>query len=807
MDLYPTMIAAGTLTRDDTRRIGQTLHACLRNSQLLSGTRTDLLSFLQQLIEDLQKGALPSHPFVFVHILGIYRERKLYDEGYALWQWLVQQDDTHVSQAVYGAAIEMMAYGKKLRLYELENLYVDALKRFPGTFAEYHLSPDAIVPDRSQPIVIAGVPITLLQGILTARLLHNDWKNAYLALDTALRLYPCQLPSRFFEMFMEKRPLGEAYTTFLVACRAGNVLRPSHVTSLLSKIRNSIEPCDALGDRIVLVRAIANALYAYLEAGGSLDPIHVGQFLISFGSLLPQPAPGNDYQGDLASLRNRIITFAHGTLSSLFQAGMPPSSNVLIALVFLAGRLRVPDLLRVSLQDAETAQVDLGDIGTRGVMTSAGQTGAKDVIEETWTRIAHKAASNGRQIEWKDWVSFAKACKRADHVDYFRNQLQEQEHAIPASYKDLIMVALDEEMPHFERTMDISRSEEFENELGELNQQIKNISAVVMSGQRLDIRNTPFYMFLDPKKPPLARLEDMQKVYNEYTIDPHQPPPENSAVPAALSPTGLPLDELRFANWVSIVELMDQAHRSIHDRLDNLKRFGEDIALKEKRYPLNRKSPRLLALPYLKEHVKNLRDISVGQSATRKSYTPKLITPSPPNDARSIKDASNSETKPPRFPKPLRIIKHARGSSYRQIDISPDAQFPDSSQTISSRPPTNNLQVLYHMFPSGGKILKPAAASSEADASESDAAAASNNILPGLPRNPAFKAPSIKKYVSIKATHEAPAPKPRISRHPLGRRKHVNNHSFRNYREDQKEGGRGSEEGEWRGWRWGDVGE
>ncbi|KAJ4347246.1 uncharacterized protein N0V89_011186 [Didymosphaeria variabile] len=780
------MIAAGTLTRDDTRRIAQTLHACLRNPQLLSGTRSDLLSFLQQLIKDLQKGTLPTHPFVFVHILGIYKERKMYNEGYALWQWLVQQDDTHVSQAVYGAAIEMMAYGKKLRLYELENLYVDALKRFPGTFAEYHLSPDAIVPNRSQPTVIADVPVTLLQGILTARLLYNDWKNAYLALDTALRLYPCQLPPRFFEMFMESRQLGEAYTTFLVACRAGNVLRPSHVTTLLSKIRKSIESCDTLGDRIVLVRAIANALYAYLEAGGSLEPIHAGQFLTSFGSLLPEPSPGSDYQGDTALLRNRIITFAHGTLSSLLQAGMPPSPQVFSALVNLAGRLRVPDLLRVSLQDADTAQVDLGDIGIRGVMFSAGQTGAKDLIEEFWTRIAHKAASNGRQIDWKDWVSFAKACKRADHVDYFRAQLREQEHAIPASSKHIVMEALDEETPYFERTIDISRSEEFESELGELDQQIKNITAVVMSGQRLDIRNTPFYMFLDPKRPPLARLEDMQKVYNEYTIDPHQPPPETSTTPAALSPTGLPLDELRFANWVSVLELMDQAHSSEHERQSRLKRMGQDMARKEKKDPLKRDRTGLLALNYLRDHVRSMRDTSVGQSATRKTYTPKLITPSLPNEAHATKDISDSETRQPRFQKPVRIIKHARGSSYRQIDISQDAQFPESSQTTSSRPPTNNLQVLYHMFPSGGKILKPAAASSEPDAPELDAASTSNNILPGYPRSPDLKPPSLKKYVSVKSDHEAPVSIPKISRNPLGKRKYANHHSFRKYLDGQK---------------------
>jgi hypothetical protein len=781
MDLYPSVLSTGTLTRDDTRRIAQTLHACVRSPHLPSDTRTHLLSFLQQVIKDLQKGALPPHPFVFVHILGIYKARKMYDEGYALWQWLVQQEDSYVSQAVYGAAIELMAYGKQLRLPELESLYLDGLKRFPGTFAEYHLSPDAIVPNRAQPIAIANVPITLLQGILTARLLHNDWKKSYLALDTALRLYPCQLPARFFELFLASRQLREAYTVFLVACRAGIVLKPSHLTTVLSKVRANITSCDTLRDRIILVRSIANALYAYLEAGGSLESIHVGQFLTSFGSLLPEAAPGKDYQGDIALLRNRIITFAHNALSTLLQAGMPPSPQVFNALVSLAGRLQVPDLLRVSLQDAETAQIDLGDIGIRNVMSSAGQIGAKDIIEEYWTRIAHMAASNGQQIDWKDWMSFAKACNKADHVDYFHAQLREQEHAIPAGFQDSITRTLEEEVLSTEKTIDTSRAEEFEKELAEINQLIKNIAAVVMSGQRLDIRKTPFYMSLDPERPPLANRAHMQKIYDEYTIDPHQPPSANPVLPAASSPTGLPLDELRFENWTSVVELMDQAYTLEQERQSEGQRVGEDVK-HEKSNPLKRDKTTVRLTPdYLRDYVKSLRNTSVGRYAIWKPRQ-KLINPSHLAKAHVRKD---SESAPPSgFRRPLKITKQYAGSSHRQPDFSPDAPTPTPSEVISPRSldagDRNEFRVMYHMFPAGRKFV-PAPAATETLAPQS--------VLPGRSplqiRNP----PSLKYYVAMTPEHEAPPPKPKISRSPLGRRKFENHHSFREYSKNlNKEG-------------------
>lgn len=773
MELYPNTLSTGALTRDDTRRIAQALHFCARNPQLAQVAVEDMLLFLEQVIQDIKKGNLPPHPYAFVHILGLYKECKKFDDGHKVWRWLVQQDDNFVSQAVYGAAIELLAFGRILRLPELEAIYNDALKRFPGTFAEYHLSPDAIVPNRDQPTLIADLPITLLQGILTARLLNNDWKNSYLALDTALRLYPAQLPARFFELFMISRQLGEAYTVFLIACRAGNVPKPNHLTALISRIMKSIEVCSTLRDRMVLLRAIANAIYANLQAGGSLEPIHVGQLITSFGSLLPEPSPETDFQGDMAVFRNRIVTFAHGGLSSLLQAGMPPSSHAFIALINLAGRLRVPDLLRVSLQDTETAQVDIGDFGARTVLTSAGQTGAKDLIEAYWQRIVHNAASNGRQIHWKDWMSLSKACQQANHVDYFRAQLSEQEHAIPAQRKDVILESLSEWAPYPERGIATMTSEGFENELSALNKQLKNISAVVMSGQRLDMRMSPFYMSFDPNRPPLGKPEDMQKVYNEYTIDPHQPPLKHSAAPAALSPTGIPLGDLRFANWVSVAELTDQASTFEQERLDEIKRTGSHTARIGAKNPLELKPTGPLALHALRAHIKTLRNESVGQPRFKLSGTQLNFRRIPVGPQQSTDATAETLPSQPQSPS-LRTTYHRGAQTYQtyhrpDTDTSKDARVPNSEspKTRAPTPPTNSLKILYHGMPERGGVPEPASTtvSAGADASSSDG------------RPPRFRSPSIRYYVGMKSDHEAPIPQ--ISHRPLGNRKHDTHHSLR----------------------------
>ncbi|KNG48264.1 pentatricopeptide repeat-containing protein chloroplastic q9ls25 [Stemphylium lycopersici] len=564
MELYPALLVAKALNSFDSRRITQTLHVRIRNEHV-PGKRSEIYPFVQQVVSDLRKGLLEPHHYAYVHLFGIYKDCKRWDEGHELWQWLIQQDDRHVSQAAYGAAIELMAYGGLMSLPDLEDLYADGLKRFPGTFAEYHLSPDAIVPDRAQLTTIAGIPTILLQGILTARILARDWKKAYLALDTALRIYPTQTPPRYFELFMTERPMTEAYAAFMVACRAGIPLRPTHVTTLITKLRAAIGASQSMADRIMLLRAIANAIYGHLEAGGRIESIHVGSFLRAFEQILPEPPVGKDYEGEAAEMRDALVVAAHEIVAGLIQAGMAPQIQPFDALISVSGKLRVPNLLTTTLQDVKTAGLELGPIGIRTVITSAGFLQDKDLIEQYWSRIVANAEENSGLIPFEDWITFTKACRRADHVDYFRTQLLKLPHTFTASTERILIQQIDsmEIVPTDHESYEKLGLKELTSELSQLRSQVKNMEAVVMSGQPLDLHTTPFHIHMDPKYPSLASEKDLRSVYDELTTDPHQPPPppqeDGSPQPAALSPTGIRVDDLRFRNWVTIHEMMDSA--------------------------------------------------------------------------------------------------------------------------------------------------------------------------------------------------------------------------------------------------------
>lgn len=603
MDLYPEALQVGVLDRNVTHLICQTLHAGVRRDMARPAATQlpELLAFAAQIVADLETGALPPNWFAYVHLLGVYKDSRRFAEGHGLWRWLAQQDDTHLSQAAYGAAIELLSYGNLMTLAQLEDLYEEGLHRFPGTYAEYHLSPDAIVPDRTQPIHIIGLPTTLLQGIVTARLRSHEWRKAYLGLDTILRLYPGQTPSRFFELFIVNRPLPEAYTAFLLACRSGVRVGGALVTTLLNRLRVSMTQSPVLRDRFIIVRAIANAMYAYQETGAGLATVHVGQFIKAFESLLPDKAVGQDFTQEEAALRDLVATTAQECLAQLMQSGLQVGYQPFVSLVSLAGKLRAPHLLRQTLEDAKTAGITFYPVERRTLLGAAGMIRDRELVEALWSLTVGAAAKEGSQLSYNDWVTLAKACRRADMIPYLEQQLQEQAHTVTATTERRVRHTVNtHEAGAAAPSLLLMTPDELSSEIEKLQTQIGNIRAVLMSKRPLDIERFPFYMHIDPEQPSLGTEEDLRAIYNEKTTDPYQPaaaPPSDGSEPTTLAPakssTGILLDELRFRNWVNIHEMMSLAHADWASRRPMLEQ-----AIEQRKSPQD--LPDTLSLPEIR---------------------------------------------------------------------------------------------------------------------------------------------------------------------------------------------------------------
>lgn len=547
-------------TRDDTRRMVQAIHNYLRSPNIPRKDLPTALPLIRNIVDDIQSGQLAPHPYAHRDLLSIYKERREFESGKIFWEWLVHQDDTFVDPSVYGAAIELLAYRRDVSLQSLEDIFAQALKRFPGTFAEYHLSPDAIVPDRSQPFAVVGVPITLVQGILTARVLARDWKNAYLALDTALRLHPSTLPQRFFDLFVQERPISEGYTVFLIGCRAGISFHSRYLTTVLTRLKNSM-PMASLEGRVTIVRAMTNAMYAYLQSGGTLEGPHISVLLHGgYTSILPQVQVGQECSEEADAMRSAIINSAHETASKLIQAGFRDTDSIFRSLISIAGHLNVPELFTVALNDAEASRTDLGIVGLRITLTAAGQLHDQAEIKRAWTNIAATALDRGETLARIDWLTLARACKRANMEHYFQTQLDEMKHAITVEVEKVVRLELSGSEPTTGVEFIPMDAIKFSEHMDGIRANIARMAAIIMSGQPLDLQRSPFAMYCDPTRQPFGgSMENLRAIYDELTTDPHQPSQETNSKEIVTSPTGIPLSELRFLNWVSIVDLMADA--------------------------------------------------------------------------------------------------------------------------------------------------------------------------------------------------------------------------------------------------------
>lgn len=599
MKQFPhVLIREEGLLSNDTFHVTQALHQYIRETP--PGTeRNTANQFAKQLSFDLFSGRLPPHPAAFVHLLSIFNDSQQFEEGYALWDWLQDKGEPYLSPLACGAAIELMARAGDKTLPEMENVYADSLKLFPGTFAEYHFSPDAILPNRHELTKIPGLHSGLLQGITTARIRAGDWKKAYLALETALRLFPTQIPKRYFELFMQHRPLDEAYSAFMLACRAGIQVPPPHVTSLINKLTAGIHSSTSVSERVMLVQAITNILFAEKQSGQPLANIHVAAWIRAMGAILPEKAFGEEFVQHELKLRDIIVQTTHEVMSGLFQAGMAPSVHHFGALMSLAGKMRAPDLFATALQDMERIGTELGPSGVRGVLQAAGSLGNKELLEHFWRFIVQDAETKSKLISYEDWVTFARACRRAGHTKFLQLEVLKLQHAIATRTEFQVLQEMDAAetptppIPQGSSKFKFMTPEALSSALGKVKATMENIHVVLMSRQPRSIKKSPFQMHLDPSLPPLGTPTALGKAYDQMTTDPHQPPPPPPALDKVRrNRYGTSLADLRYQNWVTIHEMMTLAdlhaqQPRIQEPPSTAKKFAPDhlVLIKPSQFP------------------------------------------------------------------------------------------------------------------------------------------------------------------------------------------------------------------------------
>ena len=586
MERYRALKDKSVIEPRDFHAIAQCLHYRLRLEirHSVEKRRRDyiqeLVAFAVELVKDVRRETLRPNGQAHVHLIGLFKESGADDEGVRFWRWLVDQDDQFVNVNVYGAAIELLAVNGT-PLSELEDLYQQALGRFPGSFAAYHLSPEAIVSDRNQAIMIKGIPMALFQGILTARLLRGDTRNAYLALDTALRLYPDQVPNRFFVLFLDERPLLEAYAVFALACRGGMVIPNNQFGRVLSVLRRSSD-LNSLTRHVLAFRAMLSLSYVYIGAGGILPQNPLNELVIASTQILRLRGIASLDGKKKQQIVSKVMDIVRSSLTIFSRYGASPSITAFNSIITnLGGFGHSKQIVGIALTDAHALGLEPNEVTRRSILTAAGLLQDDDFVMKSWQSLVEARMRAGQHPDVTDLLVLAKAAHLSGVVDFARQVFESLKEHVPveAHYglasrldSDEIRVDVDDPTPIDVYSL-FTELEKVQRDLELIDERTKDRPSVQ------DFREQPLRMTLLPVTDRSGLPEEeSRKLYDELTME--QPPSDVSKpnkheetlitildsprVPStpATSSTSIPFGTLRYENWKSINHLLEQAERS-----------------------------------------------------------------------------------------------------------------------------------------------------------------------------------------------------------------------------------------------------
>jgi hypothetical protein len=594
---YNVLRNAIPLGDKDVADMAKSLHTSLR---LLSGfvreTRipAELINLADLLVLDIQAKVLPPSYDAHLRLLSFYKESAEYEKGTAFWSWLAKQGDDYVNANLYGVALELFAFqGRPAE--DTEELYEKALARFPGVFLEYHLSHNAVIADRRQHTVISSIPKALLQGILTARILRGDAKNAYLTLDTTARLFPAKIPTRFVTLFAQERPLDEAYKVFMLACQSGATPGHDALKILLARLRKvaATQPIE----NAAILRAMIMATYAHTTSGAPLHNKSLNELVIAITGLLKDHAYTKMSSDQLRPITNAISSLLSDLFGIWASQNSPPgiaSFNSMIA--NLAGRGKRKNVIDHALEAMNHYSLKPNTVTFRSILAAAGEMSDPEGVRSAWTDLVANRIEKGAALELVDWQNLLNATRRINDPEYLQQQLANFQHILPPYILDRMSTAL--QAGNFSRKLNPDKNPS-SNDLETvarsmkvielLKQDVKYMSENAHLGRNFYTEPVSLYLLDRSSLYTNVSETDIRTVYDEMTTDsstvldifPPSPPEPKTNVETdieveteteaeveemapAMSTTGYPLDELRYQNWKTINELLSDA--KLHDK-------------------------------------------------------------------------------------------------------------------------------------------------------------------------------------------------------------------------------------------------
>ncbi|OQO11634.1 hypothetical protein B0A48_03361 [Cryoendolithus antarcticus] len=527
------------------------------------------LALGERIALDLRNSRLSNvGPDAFV-LLTLFTETHTWDAGIKFWAWLREQNDIRASAKAYSIAIRMLA-AQDTDLAEIESVYQEALTRSHANFVTYHFSPPSVLPDRTQEHLsgIDELPTSLLSSIIIARLQRGDTKNAYLALDTLLRLKPrgAALAKDLSEILPE-RPLTEAWALFSMMCRTK--VGPANLAfrAMISLVKPTVNLVDR--DRHVwVIRAMLSAAYMQAGGGGVLVNNVISEILIAITQIMRLDG-ASDLPADQRELLASAVHEVYESMSVLFvKLGVTPSLSVYhSAIVNFAGQGRQKEFMTLALEHAKALGYKPTIVTHRSVITAAGQLQDSDTIASGWKSLVEERARLNQYPDATDAHILTKAALLANKPELARAMLAEMTHLDTAEVDRVVSrIVESEEKREIEAIPSRALVEDILTHVGKLNDDVQVFREYIDAGESADqlaiAGKLPMTLTRIPDEIVLPEAE-MQRLYDELTTDATSLPTTPVVAPVLLEPSAsVPIATLRYENWKTMNYLLAISQRS-----------------------------------------------------------------------------------------------------------------------------------------------------------------------------------------------------------------------------------------------------
>jgi hypothetical protein len=526
---YGSLPEKKTLASEEFHAVVHCIHLSFRSEYFKSEAPkdrqaiADILAFVEVLVQDVVRGNLVPNVGAHMRLLAMFKESKALGAGEKFWNWLHTQDDSHVGPQVYAVAIELLALAGH-PLQDGEKLYEECLARYPGTFFAYHLSPNAILPNREQPFDLKGVPLMLLRAVTRARLLGGDTQGAYLALDTSLRIFPARFSGKMEKYFLPERPITEAYAIYAMTYRAGLETSATVFKTLFSTLRFASN-VRSVPVHFQVLRAMLSILYLYVGTAKTIASNTLSELTIAITHIALLPGVANLTQSQRDEIFGEVLEVITKTwdVFSRYQAFPTIAAfNSLLAHVGAAARSRA--IVDVVMANMKTMGMQPTDGTRRAIMSVAGAVRDEDLIQKTWSEIVEaRGDRNPDLIDVRDTIKAARNAGMTAFVQQTAEQARQYLSSSNAHNMSLNIPRVEDKVSGTEG----STAAEILEGVRKLRADLAIFDEKTKDPSRpLDFSKRPGMLLKEPLIFSAIPEAEMRKLYDEFTTEQVAPPPK-----------------------------------------------------------------------------------------------------------------------------------------------------------------------------------------------------------------------------------------------------------------------------------------